>query len=93
MKRILLMAVAAVALAGWGEAAERKVVFLPGPDSHAAGEHDHLTGCLELQASLRKVAGVTTVVCTNAWPANPDETLRAHRRLWCMRTGAVGTRF
>lgn len=55
-------------------AADKKVVFLAGGASHGTGEHEHLAGCLLLQSCLKNVPGLTSVVCTNAWPRDPAAT-------------------
>ena len=72
--QILLASAWLAAAAGSAIAADKKIVFLAGPDSHGKGEHSHLAGCLLLQEHLKNVAGVTTVVCTDAWPEKPAET-------------------
>jgi len=53
-------------------AADKKIVFLAGNPSHAAGEHEHRAGCLLLQSCLANVPGVTSVVISNGWPADAD---------------------
>ncbi|MFO1514319.1 MAG: ThuA domain-containing protein [Verrucomicrobiota bacterium] len=53
-------------------AADKKIVFIAGNPSHGPGEHEHRAGCLLLQSCLQNVPGVTTVVYTNGWPADPE---------------------
>ena len=49
-------------------AADKKIVFIAGPQSHGPREHEHRAGCLLLQTCLADVPGVTSVVCSNGWP-------------------------
>lgn len=53
-------------------AADKKIVFIAGPQSHGPREHEHRAGCLLLQTCLANVPGVTSVVYSNGWPANPQ---------------------
>ena len=52
--------------------ANHKIVFVAGSPSHGRGEHEHRAGCLLLQSCLANVRGVTTVVYSNGWPADPN---------------------
>lgn len=49
-------------------AADKKIVFIAGPPSHPAREHEHRAGCLLLQSCLANVPNVTTMVYSNGWP-------------------------
>jgi type 1 glutamine amidotransferase len=51
-----------------GMAADKKIVFIAGPQSHGPGEHEHRAGCLLLSACLASKANVTSVVYSNGWP-------------------------
>jgi type 1 glutamine amidotransferase len=51
-------------------AADKKIVFIAGTPSHGPGQHEHRAGCLLLQSCLANVPGLTSVVCTNGWPAD-----------------------
>jgi hypothetical protein len=64
---LLLMAAATVG------AAEKRIVFIAGAASHGPGEHEHRAGCLLLKSCLDKVPGITSVVYSNGWPADPRE--------------------
>ncbi len=69
MKKTLLALVLAVA-ALTVSAADKKIVFIAGPPSHGPGAHEHRAGCLLLKACLDQVPGVTSVICSNGWPAD-----------------------
>ena len=60
-----LLALAAVA-------ADKKIVFIAGPQSHGPRQHEHRAGCLLLKSCLDQVPGVTSVVYSNGWPDHPD---------------------
>lgn len=48
---------------------KKKIVFIPGRDSHGIGEHEHLGGCKLLADLLNKsVAGINAVVTEQGWP-------------------------
>jgi type 1 glutamine amidotransferase len=48
---------------------KRKIVFIPGNDSHRVGEHEHLGGCRLMADLLNKnVAGVNAIVTEQGWP-------------------------
>jgi type 1 glutamine amidotransferase len=50
-------------------AAAKKVVFVAGPPSHAAGEHEHNAGCILLAERLAAaMPNFTTQVTRNGWP-------------------------
>jgi len=47
----------------------KKIVFIPGNDSHGVGEHEHLGGCQLLARLLNEnVKGVNAVVTEQGWP-------------------------
>jgi type 1 glutamine amidotransferase len=68
----LSLAVGLLLGAARGLGADAKVVFIAGKPSHGPGEHEHRAGCLLLQSCLDHVAGVTSLVCSNGWPEQPD---------------------
>jgi type 1 glutamine amidotransferase len=50
-------------------AAKKKIVLIPGKDSHGIGEHEHLGGCILLAKLLNEnVSGVNAVVTEQGWP-------------------------
>ena len=53
-------------------AAEKRIVLVAGSRSHGAGEHEFRAGCLLLKSCLDNVSGITSVVYSNGWPANPN---------------------
>ncbi len=72
MKKTLLSLLLVIAWCGANsQAADKKIVFIAGNPSHGPGEHEHRAGCLLFQACLKDVPGVTTVVYSNGWPADP----------------------
>jgi type 1 glutamine amidotransferase len=79
MKTILLSLALGFSMAGTVALAEtgKKIVFIAGPASHAPGEHEHRAGCLLLESCLKGTPGLTTVVHSNGWPANPDDLSNA----------------
>jgi type 1 glutamine amidotransferase len=54
----------------------RKILFIAGSPSHGPGEHEHRAGCLLLQACLEGFPGVTSLVCSNDWPENPEAAFK-----------------
>jgi type 1 glutamine amidotransferase len=68
IKHLLTFVLAAVTLNVL--AADKKIVFLAGAPSHGPGEHEHRAGCLLLKSCLDQTPGVTSVVCSNGWPAD-----------------------
>lgn len=64
---LVAMAAGAMAVAG-----ETKIVFIAGGPSHPPGEHEHRAGCLLLKSCLDNLKGVTSVVYSNGWPADPQ---------------------
>ena len=49
--------------------AKKKVVLIPGKDSHGVGEHEHLAGCILMAKWLNEYAdGVEAVVTEQGWP-------------------------
>lgn len=49
--------------------AKKKIVLIPGNDSHGIGEHEHLGGCILLAKLLNEnVTGVNAVVTEQGWP-------------------------
>ena len=53
-------------------AADKKIVFVAGPQSHGPAQHEHRAGCLLLKSCLDKIQGVTSVVYSNGWPNDPN---------------------
>ncbi|MGN6490909.1 MAG: ThuA domain-containing protein [Agriterribacter sp.] len=50
-------------------AAKKKIVLIPGNDSHGLGEHEHLGGCTLLAKLLNEhVPGVNAIVTEQGWP-------------------------
>ena len=50
-------------------AAKKKIVLIPGKDSHGIGEHEHLGGCQLLARLLNEnVEGVNAIVTEQGWP-------------------------
>lgn len=50
-------------------AAKKKIVLIPGNDSHGLGEHEHLGGCTLLAKLLNEhVPGVRAIVTEQGWP-------------------------
>jgi len=48
---------------------KKKIVLIPGKDSHGVGEHEHLGGCVLLAKLLNEnVSGVNAVVTEQGWP-------------------------
>lgn len=51
------------------EQQKKKIVLIPGADSHGVGEHEHLGGCQLLARLLNEhVPGVEAVVTEQVWP-------------------------
>ncbi len=49
----------------------KKIVLIPGKDSHGVGEHEHLGGCQLLAKLLNEhVPGVTAIVTEQGWPSD-----------------------
>lgn len=47
----------------------KKIVFIPGKDSHSVGEHEHLGGCTLLAKLLNEnLHGVEAIVTEQGWP-------------------------
>ena len=90
---LLVGSVLLSAAVGSAIAADKKVVFLSGPDSHGKGEHSHLAGCVLLQEHLKGVPGISTVICTNTWPENPAETFAGAATLVLYADGGPGHPF
>lgn len=54
-----------------GNGSKKKIVLIPGKDSHGVGEHEHLGGCQLLAKLLNEnVPGVTAVVTEQGWPVD-----------------------
>lgn len=52
-----------------GNGNKKKIVLIPGHDSHGVGEHEHLGGCILLAQLLNdNVPGVNAVVTEQGWP-------------------------
>ncbi len=72
MKTILRCAATVLLLVAFPAlAADKKIVLIAGSASHGIGEHEYRAGCLLLQKCLQGVPGVSTVVVSNNWPADP----------------------
>lgn len=67
-KKLLSLLIFALALTSHAE--EKKIVFIAGKPSHRPGEHEHRAGCLLMQSCLDKLPGVSSVICSNGWPAD-----------------------
>jgi hypothetical protein len=53
------------------QGSQKKIVLIPGKDSHGVGEHEHLGGCQLLARLLNEnVPGVRAVVTEQGWPAD-----------------------
>ncbi len=52
--------------------ADKKIVFIAGPPSHGPGDHEYRADCLLFKSCLDKIPGVTSVVYSNGWPADPS---------------------
>ncbi len=51
--------------------AKKKIVLIPGKDSHGVGEHEHLGGCQLLAKLLNEhVPGVEAIVTEQGWPVD-----------------------
>lgn len=49
--------------------AKKKIVLIPGKDSHGVGEHEHLGGCILLAKMLNEHAsGIEAIVTEQGWP-------------------------
>lgn len=54
-----------------GNKSKKKIVLIPGKDSHGVGEHEHLGGCQLLAKLLNEnVPEVTAVVTEQGWPVD-----------------------
>lgn len=76
-KCMLLLLVAGCLWVGYAHAAPcnnppaKKIVLIPGRDSHGPGEHEHLGGCTLLAQLLNQhVPGVSAIVTEQGWPAD-----------------------
>ncbi len=78
MKNILFVLLSIFAIASCGDAEKqsensekKKIVLIPGKDSHSVGEHEHLGGCQLLAKLLNEnVPGVEAVVTEQGWPVD-----------------------
>jgi hypothetical protein len=52
--------------------ANKKIILIAGKPSHPPGMHEFRAGCLLLKSCLDHVPGITTVVYSNGWPAEPN---------------------
>jgi type 1 glutamine amidotransferase len=74
VNRLFLFSIAVVCFACTGgkkidTEEKKKIVFIPGNDSHGVGEHEHLGGCKLLADLLNKsVSGINAVVTEQGWP-------------------------
>jgi hypothetical protein len=53
-------------------AADKRIVLVAGKPSHPPGMHEFRAGCLLLKSCLDKVPGLSSVVYSNGWPAEPE---------------------
>jgi hypothetical protein len=70
LRKSKLLALCLLALPLALGAAEKKIVLIAGKPSHGPGDHEFRAGSLLLQKSLNQVAGITSVVHSNGWPAD-----------------------
>jgi hypothetical protein len=70
LKMILCGGAMLLAIACGTQGAEKKLVIVAGRVSHGPGEHEFRAGCLLLQKCLGGFPGLSTVVCSNGWPAD-----------------------
>ena len=65
----VFMSIACTAPNNTDTAVKKKIVFIPGNDSHGVGEHEHIGGCKLLAEMLNEnVSGVNAVVTEQGWP-------------------------
>src|SRR5256885_137195 len=55
---LLLLFILAAAFCSTGAAADKKIVFIAGTPSHAAGEHEYRAGCLLLKRCIDRLPGI-----------------------------------
>jgi hypothetical protein len=67
----LLLAIAGSLFPLLTQGADRRVLLIAGPPSHAPGEHEHNAGVQLLQNCLASVPGIKTSIALNGWPADP----------------------
>lgn len=79
MRIFLFLTIAVLLSAGCTEpkksnvTARKKIVLIPGKDSHGVGEHEHLGGCILLAKLLNEnVSGVNAVVTEQGWPKDTN---------------------
>src|SRR5688500_14361793 len=70
LRKSKLLALCLLALPLALSAADRRIVLIAGKQSHGPGDHEFRAGSLLLQKSLNQVAGITSVVHSNGWPAD-----------------------
>ena len=70
LRKSKLLALCLLALPLALSAADKKIVLIAGKQSHGPGDHEFRAGSLLLQKCLNRVAGITSVVHSNGWPAD-----------------------
>ena len=70
LRKSKLLALGLLALPLALSAADRKIVLIAGKQSHGPGDHEFRAGSLLLQKCLNQIAGITSVVHSNGWPAD-----------------------
>ena len=69
--RILGLLASVVLAGGTTQAADQRIVLVPGGASHGSGDHEHRAGCLLLQKCLNTIPGVRAEVSAG-WPQDPQ---------------------
>jgi type 1 glutamine amidotransferase len=69
--RLLSSCLLGALLLSGAHAADKKILLIAGPPSHAPGAHEHNAGVLLLQKCLRGTPGLKTEVALNGWPKDP----------------------
>jgi hypothetical protein len=83
-----------LSLASTLSAAEpRKIVFLAGPPSHGAGDHEHRAGCLLFKGCLDNMPGVVSEVHSNGWPRDPEAAFAGAAAIVIYSDGGAGHPF
>jgi hypothetical protein len=89
MKQVIFASVL-LASALTASASDARIVFLAGPPSHGAGDHEHRAGCLLLKSCLDRVPGVTSEVYSNGWPRDPEAAFAGAATLVVYSDGGGG---
>ena len=66
--RILLCGLVPLLCIAVAHGADKKVLLIAGPPSHASGAHEHNAGVLLLQKCLANVKGLKTSIALGGWP-------------------------